>query len=187
MSDRETQADDVYQPQEEAEPGESQPDMENALGEPGLDETLDTGYSPPDRPLAATRYGTTAEEQHAGETLDQRLAQEEPEAPATPEEADRASEADPGDDLDDELGGGPGDAGAQQGRTGPDGSEDLTGDPGGDASTAGRERAGRMTPVDEGAPVRHISVVAKDAGIDGGAAAAEEAAVHVVEEEPERD
>ncbi|MET9319111.1 DUF5709 domain-containing protein [Streptomyces sp. NPDC003038] len=76
--------DDVYRPQDADQPAERQPDMENALDEPDLDRTLDEGYSPPDRPLAATRYGTTAEEQQAGETLDQRLAQEAPEADEVP-------------------------------------------------------------------------------------------------------
>ncbi|MFF2197539.1 DUF5709 domain-containing protein [Streptomyces sp. NPDC058157] len=168
MSESGTRGDEVYQPRDEAEPGESQPDMENALDEPDLDQTLDSGYSPPDRPLAVTRHGTTAEEQRAGETLDQRLAQEQPEPDGTG--AGLGSEAAPGEDL----------AGA-----GGDGGEDITGDPYGDASTAGRERAGRMAPAEEGRPVRHISVLARDAGINGGAASAEEAAVHVVEEEPD--
>jgi len=35
---------------------------------------------PPDRPVAADDYGTTAGEQHAGEPLDTRLAREEPDA-----------------------------------------------------------------------------------------------------------
>ncbi|MEU3312271.1 DUF5709 domain-containing protein [Streptomyces sp. NPDC006656] len=170
MSESDARGDDVYQPTQEAEPGESQPDMENALDEPGLDDTLDTGYSPPDRPLVATAHGTTAGERYAGETLDERLAQEEPEPDGT--EADLGSEAAPGDGLAGQIGGG-------------SGSEDMTGDPHGDASTAGRERAGRMAPAEEGPPVRHISVVARDAGINGGAASAEEAAIHVVEEEPD--
>ncbi|MEW2416500.1 DUF5709 domain-containing protein [Streptomyces sp. NPDC046866] len=181
MSGTEAQGDGVYQPQVEAEPGESQPDMENALGEPDLDDTLDTGYSPPDRPLAATRHGTTAGEQRAGETLDQRLAQEEPEPePGAEAEAGRGSETEPGEDFD--ANGAAAPAAAEQ--SGDEESEDLTGDPAGDASTAGRERAGRMAAAEETAPVRHISVLGRDTGIDGGAASAEEAAVHVVEEEP---
>ncbi|RKT02838.1 hypothetical protein BX286_0749 [Streptomyces sp. 3211.6] len=168
MSASEARGDEVYQPPPEGEPGEAQPDMENALGEPDLDQTLDTGYSPPDRPLAATGYGTTAGEQRAGETLDQRLAQEEPEAGYAG--TDLGSQAAPGDDLD-------GDGRSR-------GGGDMTGDPYGDESTAGRERAGRMAPAEEGPPVRHLSVLARDTGIDGGAASAEEAAVHVVEEEP---
>ncbi|MFB6615901.1 DUF5709 domain-containing protein [Streptomyces sp. NPDC085524] len=163
MNGSDARGDDVHQPQQDAEPGESQPDMENALGEPDLDQTLDTGYSPPDRPVAATRHGTTAGEQQTGETLDERLAQEEPEADAMADDAHV-------------IPWGPARA---------PGSDDVTGDPGGDASTAGRERAGRMAPADEGPQVRHISVLAHDSGIDGGAASAEEAAMHVIEEEPE--
>ncbi|MEU3778599.1 DUF5709 domain-containing protein [Streptomyces sp. NPDC032472] len=185
MSGTEAQGDGVYQPQVEAEPGESQPDMENALGEPGLDDTLDTGYSPPDRPLAATRHGTTAGEQRAGETLDQRLAQEEPEADEAGADAASGSESNPGEDLAEDalaVGGVPvvmeGSGDEQEAQ-----SEDLTGDPAGDTTTAGRERAGRMAAAEEAPPVRHISVLARDTGIDGGAASAEEAAVHVVEEE----
>ncbi|MFJ8018568.1 DUF5709 domain-containing protein [Streptomyces sp. NPDC096339] len=166
MIGSDARGDDVHQPQEGAEPGESQPDMENALGEPDLDQTLDTGYSPPDRPVAATRHGTTAEEQQTGETLDQRLAQEEPEADVMDDDAHAIPWGNP--------------ARAPE-------SEDVTGDPGGDTTTAGRERAGRMAPADEGPGMGHISVLAHDAGIDGGAASAEEAAMHVVEEEPEQE
>src|SRR5690349_21443136 len=46
------------------------------------DETLDTSWSPPDRQPSATKYGTTAAEEAAGETLDQRLLQEEPDITA---------------------------------------------------------------------------------------------------------
>ncbi|MFG2292280.1 DUF5709 domain-containing protein [Streptomyces sp. NPDC048603] len=185
MSEVEAQGDDVYQPQAEAERAESQPDMENALGEPGLDETLDTGYSPPDRPLAVARYGTTASEQRAGETLDQRLAQEEPEpdprdtpdgekAPAPESPADTDLEAADLADSDREPGG------RRDGEEVSD--EDVTRDPFGDTPTAGRLRAGRLTAADESDPTRHISVLAHDTGIDGGAASAEEAAVHVIED-----
>ncbi len=43
-----------------------------------FDEPLDTSYSPPDFSPVATRYGNTAAEQAAGESLDQRLAEEVP-------------------------------------------------------------------------------------------------------------
>ncbi|MCB5164501.1 DUF5709 domain-containing protein [Streptomyces bambusae] len=171
MSESEARGDDVYQPAEEAEPGELQPDMANALGEPDLDQTLDTGYAPPSRPRAVARHGTTAGEQYAGETLDQRLAQEEPEPAGG--DAYRGSEAVPGEDLP-----------AADGHGGDGREEDMSGDPHGDASTAGRERSGRMTSAGEGPPDRHIAVLARDAGVDGGAASAEEAAVHVIEEAP---
>jgi hypothetical protein len=58
---------------------ENQLQPEDTLVDRGLDDALDEGYSPPDREPANLRYGTTAEEERAGETLDQRVLQEEPE------------------------------------------------------------------------------------------------------------
>ncbi len=52
---------------------------EDTLLDRGTDDVLDEGYSPPEHYSAAERYGNTAEEMRAGETLDQRIAQEEPE------------------------------------------------------------------------------------------------------------
>nr|BFD81039.1 DUF5709 domain-containing protein [Streptomyces sp. Xyl84] len=146
-------ADDAYQPtgnneeQEDAAPL----DMQDAIGERTYDDTLDEGYSPPEKPLGVDKYGTTAAEQHEGESLDQRLAQEQP------------------------------DTGEQEG----DGTGDL---PGGEGEPvdpeAGDERAGRLVAPDEGAHADTTKEeVAFDAGIDGGAAGAEEAAVHVVEDD----
>ncbi|WP_405940083.1 DUF5709 domain-containing protein [Streptomyces sp. NBC_00726] len=69
--------DDVYQPQEEGQdPPNDDLDLENALGERGLDDQMEEGYSPPERPLGVDKYGTTGEEERRGESLDQRLAQE---------------------------------------------------------------------------------------------------------------
>jgi hypothetical protein len=52
----------------------------------------------------------------------------------------------------------------------------------------GDERSGRLVAPDEGAhPDRETNLVAEDVGIDGGAASAEEAAVHVVQDEPMED
>jgi Family of unknown function (DUF5709) len=45
----------------------------------GLPEPLDEGYSPPEKWSVAEGYGNTPLEEELGETLDQRLAQEEPE------------------------------------------------------------------------------------------------------------
>ncbi|MBA2560473.1 MAG: hypothetical protein H0V07_11430 [Propionibacteriales bacterium] len=53
--------------------------QEDSLLDRGTDDVLDEGYSPPERYSAAERFGNTAQEQLEGETLDQRLAQEEPE------------------------------------------------------------------------------------------------------------
>ncbi|MBY8870158.1 MULTISPECIES: DUF5709 domain-containing protein [Streptomyces] len=146
-------ADDAYQPtgsneeQEDAAPL----DMQDAVDERTYDDTLDEGYSPPEKPLGVDKYGTTAAEQHEGETLDQRLAQERP------------------------------DVGEPEG----DGVGDL---PGGEGEPvdpeAGTDRAGRLVAPDEGAhPDTTKDEIAADKGIDAGAAGAEEAAVHVVEDD----
>lgn len=46
----------------------------------GLDDPLEEGYSPPEKWSAAEGFGNTAYEEAVGESLDQRIAQEEPEA-----------------------------------------------------------------------------------------------------------
>ncbi|GGX90881.1 DUF5709 domain-containing protein [Streptomyces minutiscleroticus] len=153
MSD-DPMADDAYQPTGDNEQQEdaSPLDLQDALDEPTYDEQLDMGYSPPEKPLGVTKYGTTAAEQHEGETLDQRLRQEEPEPPLVPE----------GNGIGDLPGG-----------------EGEPIDP-----EAGEERAGRLKAPDEGAhPDRVKEAIAEDEGIDGGAASAEEAAVHVVDDD----
>lgn len=127
-------------------------------GDPG-DDPLDRGVATPERWSAGMRFGTTAGEQQRGESLDDLLAEEEPDTPS---------------DLDDE---GPEDVADD-----PDAAEeDLDGlllDDGPDP------RAGRLVADDEGAHAdAEADLVAHDAGIDGGAATAEEAAVHVVEED----
>jgi len=52
---------------------------EDMLMGTGRDDMLDGGYEVPDHWSAAQGYGNTPSEQAEGETLDQRLAQEEPE------------------------------------------------------------------------------------------------------------
>jgi hypothetical protein len=145
-------ADDAYQPtgsneeQEDAAPL----DMQDALDERTYDDALEEGYSPPEKPLGVTKHGTTAAEQHDGESLDERLAQEQPDVSAPT-----------GDDIGDLPGG-----------------EGEPVDP-----EAGGPRAGRLVAPDEGVRTdTEKDEVAADAGIDGGAAGAEEAAVHVVED-----
>lgn len=65
------------------EDAEDMDPAENLTGDGiDLDEPLDTSYSPPDHRPAATRWGTTGEEQAEGESLDQRLAEEEPDPTA---------------------------------------------------------------------------------------------------------
>lgn len=54
-----------------------QPD--DTLNDRGVADVLDEGYSPPERWSAAESFGSTAEEQRQGESMDQRIAQEVPE------------------------------------------------------------------------------------------------------------
>jgi hypothetical protein len=149
----EPMADDAYQPtgSNEEQQDAAPQDLQDAVDERTYDDTLDEGYSPPEKPLGVTKHGTTAAEQHDGETLDERLAQEVPDV------------AEPvGDDIGDT----------------PEGEGEPV-DP-----EAGTERAGRLVAPDEGAhPDITKDEIAADVGIDGGAAGAEEAAVHVVEDD----
>src|SRR6266581_3514175 len=96
-------------------------------GNPG-DDPLDRGVAAPERWSAGIRYGTRAVEEEAGESLDQLLAEEEPDIYADEDDADGKQPEDIAADSDADL-------------------------------------------------------VARDVGIDGGAATAEEAAVHVVEDD----
>ncbi len=112
-------------------------------GDPG-DDPLDTGIAPPDRWSAGESFGTTLAEERQGESLDQLLAEEEPD-PDPYADDDLADDAVPGDVQD--------------------------------------ARSGRLVAADEGAhPDAEPDLVARDVGIDGGAAGAEEAAVHVQDE-----
>ncbi|MFF4394111.1 DUF5709 domain-containing protein [Streptomyces sp. NPDC001480] len=145
--------DDAYQPtgSNEEQQDAAPLDLQDAVDERTYDDTLDEGYSPPEKPLGVTRYGTTAAEQHEGESLDQRLAQERPDVSPPPGDAVGDLPGGEGEPVDPEAGG---------------------------------DRAGRLVAPDEGARRDTTKEsVADDVGIDGGAAGAEEAAVHVVEDE----
>ncbi len=99
---------------------------------------LDTGISPRERRPASEGFGVTRAEAQQGESLDQRLAEEEPDIPAVAP----SSEPEP--------------------------------------------RTGRLMSEDEGAHrvgPREPRQFADDVGRDGGAASAEEAAVHFVPDE----
>ena len=127
-------------------------------GDPG-DDPLDRGVATPERWSAAIRYGSTAAEQQAGESLDQLLAEEEPDVTG---------------ELDDE----PADAPVSDEDAGDEDLDGLLLDDGPDP------RAGRLVAEDEGAhPDEEADLVARDAGIDGGGATAEEAAMHVVDDD----
>src|SRR2546422_601106 len=71
--------DDVYQPDgSEIQEDSGLLDVEDTLVDDGVDDPLDRGWSPPDRPWAVERSDVTAAERQHGETLDQRLAEELP-------------------------------------------------------------------------------------------------------------
>ncbi len=125
------------------EPSENldQRQPEDTLVDRGVDDVLDEGYSPPENWGPGEGFGSTAEETEQGESIDQRMAQEEPDTdPYADEDAEVA--------VDDQVG---------------------------DA------RSGRLVDPDGGSGEdTEKDLVGDDVGIDGAAASAEEAAVHVV-------
>lgn len=121
---------------------ENQPGAEDSGQPDDVEDELDRGYSPPDRP--SPDYGNTPWEEAHGETLDQRLEQEEPEPDPRAEEDDEPDEAEPDPEV-------------------------------------GDQRAGRLVDPDQGfGEDTEKDLVGEDVGIDGGAASAEEAAMHVI-------
>lgn len=129
---------------------ENQLPMEDTLIDRGLSDALDEGYSPPERPYGRGALGSA-------ETLDQRLAEEEPDPaarigdPLDPDDQWRSDEAEREAEF-------------------PTRRE------------IGRARAGRLVAPDLGfGEDAESDLVAEDVGISGGAASAEEAAVHVIE------
>ncbi len=147
---------------------------EDQLSEDGMDTVLEQGYSPPERPLALDKFGMTLAEEREGESLDARLAQEEPDPNlevdlVEGEPAVRADEA--GEALDDV------DLGTAEV---PDSVfEDGIIDDG----EVGDARAGRLVDPDAGGTGDdEKDLVGYDVGIDGAGASAEEAAMHVIGE-----
>jgi hypothetical protein len=115
-----------------------------SLNDRGVEDALDEGYSPPEKPSVLLRHG-----EH--ESLDDRLAEEEP-------EPDPYAEPEPEDNLTvrDEL-------------------ENL------DDGEVGEQRAGRLVDPNLGiGPDVDKDLIGQDVGIDAGAASAEEAAMHIV-------
>jgi hypothetical protein len=140
-------SDGIYEPMNDDMNDDEVVDLDQVLGDDDVDDALDTSYSPPERPRELDAFGTTVAEQHQGETLDQRLAQEEP---------DPALAADLGEDDQEVL----------------------------DDGEVGTDRSGRLVAEDEGFGEDDESdLIATDVGIDAGAASAEEAAMHVVDDE----
>ena len=78
---------------------EDQPqgDGESMVDSRGLTEPLDEGYSPPEKWSVGEGFGNTPAEEEQGETLEQRLAQEEPEP--DPYEAAAAETEDVGGEV----------------------------------------------------------------------------------------
>lgn len=116
------------------------------LEDRGVDDALDEGYSPPEKPSVLLREG-----EH--ETLDERLSEEIPEPDPYAETAAEEAEDD-----------------------GVSAESDFI-----DDGEVGDERAGRLMDPNEGiGPDTDKDLIGYDAGIDAGAASAEEAAVHVI-------
>ncbi len=133
---------------------ENQPQGEgdSLVDDRGLTEPLDEGYSPPEKWSAGQGYGNTPLEEAMGETFDQRLEQEIPE-----EDPYEEAEATPVSVIEGGL-------------------ED-------EVVEVGDDRAGRLVAPDEGVHTDTEPLAyAEDVGIDGAAAGAEEAAVHVIAE-----
>lgn len=122
---------------------QSQQQPYDTLDDRGVEDVLDEGIVPNQKWSPGQGFGNTAAEQREGETLDQRIAQEEP-------------DVDPYAEVEESL----------------------------DDDQVGTVRAGRLVAPDEGA---HEDIekdaVAFDVGISGGAATAEEAAMHIIADE----
>ncbi|MGO4957144.1 DUF5709 domain-containing protein [Luteococcus sp. Sow4_B9] len=117
----------------------------------GVDDVLDEGYTAPENWSPAQGFGNTAREMREGETLDQRIAQEVP-------------DADPDKPLE-------------------------KWNPTGEKREVGSRRAGRLVDHNDGYPGEDVEAeaIGSEVGIDGGAAPAEEAAVHVIDPAEEID
>ena len=124
--------------------GDDQLTVEDSLADGDVADALDRGYSPPEHYSAGQGYGNTPWEEEHRESIDQRIAQEEP-------------DIDPYAETDD-------DGVLQDGEV-------------------GDQRAGRLVDTDQGlGEDEEKDLVGDDVGIDDGAASAEEAAMHVVED-----
>jgi hypothetical protein len=126
---------------------------EDTLIDRGVDDVLDEGFSPPERLYGRGSFGTSRQ------SLDQLLAEEE---------QDPASRINIPLDKD------------EQQRS--DAAERETEFP--QRGEVGRARAGRLVAPDQGfGEDADAELVAEDVGISGGAASAEEAAVHIIDDE----
>ena len=147
---------------------------EDQLSEEGMDQVLEQGYSPPERPLALDKFGTTLAEERQGEALDQRIAQEEPDPAMEVDlvEGEPPVRAGVGGDVPDDIDLGSGDV-----------PDDVFEDGIVDDGEVGDARAGRLVDPDAGGTGdNEKDLVGYDVGVDGAGASAEEAAMHVVGE-----
>ncbi len=144
---------------------EDQPSNIEGLLDDDIDDPLDRGYSPNETERGTNAFGTTAYEQSLDETIDQRILQEEPDpdsAYGRPENESGLDEARVGGDDPDSIAA----------------EDDWLGD-----GEVGDARAGRLVAPDGGNGIDdEKDLVGEDVGVDGAAASAEEAAVHVIEE-----
>jgi len=145
MADQGYEQTDTSDPGSEGAAGDgvsAQLTEQDTLDDRGVQDVLDEGYSPPDRESSINV--PTPREQAEGESLDERLAEEEPDV-----NADSDSQTD-------------------------------------DIYEVGDRRAGRLVDNEsDGISDMEKDLVAEDVGIDGSAASAEEAAVHVIDGEPD--
>ncbi len=144
---------------------EDQLQPEDTLDQDDVEDVLDRGFSPPDTDRGSRAHGVTAEEQGREETIDERIEQEV----ADPDSAYGAPDNESGLDVE-RVGGDDPDSIDEQ--------DDWLGD-----GEVGNQRAGRLVSPDEGlGEDTESDLVGEDVGIDGAAASAEEAAVHVIDE-----
>lgn len=125
----------------------------DTLVDRGLDDVLDEGYSPPEQYSSAERFGNTAAEMREGEPFEERLRQEEPDVNVAYGDDAVAGDEVPLDD-------------------------DILAD-----GEVGEARAGRLVDPDAGIGEDfEKDLVGDEVGIDGAGASAEEAAVHIVDD-----
>lgn len=131
---------------------ENQLQPEDTLINRGVDDVLDEGYSPPERPYGPGAFGPS-------ENLDQLLAEEDP---------DPASHVGDPLDADDQYRADQAEREAEFPQRG----------------EVGRQRAGRLVAPDKGfGEDAESELIADDTGYSGGSASAEEAAVHIIDDD----
>lgn len=146
--DRETYGDMSIDDEDQLQPGDT-------LDDGDLTDVLDRGYSPPDRaPKGYDDYPTEAERRR-GESLEEKLAEEEPDVdPYAEEDVDLGDDHEDENVLDEQLG-----------------------------LDEADPRTGRLVQPDSGQGADIDSQeLATDVGIDGAGASAEEAAMHITRE-----